>query len=136
MTAIRLLHVDDESDIREIVDLSLGLNPNFDVRTCASGAEAIAAAGEWNPYLILLDVIMPAMDGPATLVHLRENPQTARIPVLFMTARAQAREIEHLISLGAQGVISKPFDPMTLASVVQSHLDSLERIWCALRRTH
>jgi CheY-like chemotaxis protein len=127
MTAIRILHVDDEPDIREVVDMSLGLNPEFEVRACASGAEAIAAAAEWFPIVILLDVIMPGMDGPATLARLRENPQTKSIPILFMTARAQTREIEQLVSLGAQGVISKPFDPMKLAFVVGDHLKSLER---------
>lgn len=127
MSAIRILHVDDEPDIREIVDLSLGLNPQFEVRACGSGAEAIEAAAEWSPGLILLDVMMPRMDGPTTLAHLREDPRTAGIPVLFMTARAQTREVEHFISLGAQGVISKPFDPMTLAGVVQDHLQALIR---------
>jgi CheY-like chemotaxis protein len=72
--------------------------------------------------------MMPGMDGPATLTQLRKNPQTTAIPVLFMTARAQTREVEHFIALGAQGVISKPFDPMTLASQVQSHLHALNRI--------
>jgi two-component system OmpR family response regulator len=128
MSAVRILHVDDEPDIREVVDISLGLNPNFEVRACASGAEAIVAAAEWSPFLILLDVMMPGMDGPTTLAHLRKNPQTSAIPVVFMTARAQTREVEHFIALGAQGVISKPFDPMTLASQVQSHLQALHRI--------
>jgi CheY-like chemotaxis protein len=127
MSATRILHVDDEPDIREIVDMSLGLNPEFEVHACASGMEAIAAAAEWSPSLILLDVMMPGMDGPATLTQLRENPATSTIPVLFMTARAQTREVEHFIALGAQGVISKPFDPMTLASQVQSHLQALNR---------
>jgi len=128
MSAIRILHVDDEPDIREIVDMSLGLNPEFEVRACASGAEAIAAAIEWSPFVILLDVMMPGMDGPTTLAQLRKNPQTSDIPVLFMTARAQTREVEEIISLGAQGVISKPFDPMTLAFVVRNHLQTLKRI--------
>ena len=127
MSATRILHVDDEPDIREIVDMSLGLNPEFEVHACASGMEAIAAAAEWSPSLILLDVMMPGMDGPATLTQMRENPATSTIPVLFMTARAQTREVEHFIALGAQGVISKPFDPMTLASQVQSHLQALNR---------
>ena len=128
MSAIRILHVDDEPDIREVVDMSLGLNPNFEVRACASGAEAIATAAEWSPFLILLDVMMPGMDGPTTFAQLRKNPQTSQIPVVFMTARAQTREVEHFIALGAQGVISKPFDPMTLAFQVQSHLQALHRI--------
>lgn len=125
MTSIRILHVDDDPDIREIVDMSLGLNPELEVRACSSGAEAIEAAAEWSPALILLDAMMPQMDGPATLSHLRQNPQTSAIPVLFMTARAQTREIEQFIALGAQGVISKPFDPLTLASVVHDHLHTL-----------
>jgi two-component system, OmpR family, response regulator len=125
MSSIRILHVDDDPDIREIVDLSLALDPQLEVRACGSGAEAIEAAAEWSPTLILLDVMMPQMDGPTTLSHLRENPRTSGIPVLFMTARAQAREIEKFIALGAQGVISKPFDPMTLGSVVTSHLQTL-----------
>ena len=125
MGAIRILHVDDEPDIREVVDMSLGLNPDFEVRACSSGAEAVAAAIEWSPALILLDVMMPGMDGPTTLLQLHQCPQTANIPVLFMTARAQAREIEHFIALGAKGVISKPFDPMTLASQVSNHLHAI-----------
>src|SRR5258708_6136336 len=125
MSAIRILHVDDEPDIREIVDISLGMNADFEVRACASRADAIATAAEWSPFLIWLDVMMPGMDGPATLAQLRKTPQTADIPVLFMPARAQAREVEQFISLGAQGVISKPFDPMTLASSVRSHLQAI-----------
>jgi CheY-like chemotaxis protein len=122
MSAVRILHVDDEPDIREIVQISLGLNADFEVRACACGADAVAAAAEWSPLLILLDVMMPGMDGPATLAELRKDPRTADIPVLFMTARAQARELQQFIALGAQGVISKPFDPMTLAFSVGSRL--------------
>jgi len=125
MTAYRILHVDDEPDIREIVDMSLGLNAEFEVRACACGADAIAMAAEWSPFLILLDVMMPGMDGPTTLKHLRADPRTADIPVLFMTARAQEREVNQLIALGAHGVISKPFDPMTLAFSVRSHLQAI-----------
>jgi len=125
MSAIRILHVDDEPDIREVVDMSLGLNAEFEVRGCASGAEAITAAAEWSPFLIMLDVMMPGMDGPTTLAHLRKNPRTCEIPVLFMTARAQAREVEQFVALGAQGVVSKPFDPMTLAALVRSHLHTI-----------
>jgi CheY-like chemotaxis protein len=128
MSEIRILHVDDESDIRDVVDMSLGLNPDFRVRACSTGAEAIKAAAEWSPYLILLDVMMPGMDGPATLEQLRKNPQTSEIPVVFMTARAQAREIDQFIAMGAQGVISKPFDPMTLAAEVQDQLRTAGRI--------
>jgi CheY-like chemotaxis protein len=125
MTAIRILNVDDDPDIREVAEMSLGLDPDFEVRSCASGAEALPIAAAWTPFLILLDAVMPGMDGPATLMHLRENPATADIPVLFMTARAQSRDVTQFISLGARGVISKPFDPMTLAFQVRSHLQSM-----------
>ena len=122
MTAIRLLHVDDEPDIRTVVELALSLDPIFEVRSCESGADALAAAAEWRPDVMLLDVMMPVMDGPATLAQLRANPATTDIPVIFMTARAQARETERFRSLGAIGVIPKPFDPMTLAASVRSHV--------------
>jgi CheY-like chemotaxis protein len=122
MNPIRILLVDDEPDVRTVVDVSLGLDPEFTTRACASGADALVMAAQWSPALILLDVMMPLMDGPATLANLRKNPRTAHIPVLFLTARARADEIEHFISLGAKGVLSKPFDPMTLAALVRSHL--------------
>jgi CheY-like chemotaxis protein len=122
MTDIRILLVDDEPDIREVLDVSLGLDRDFRMRACASGADALVVAAEWSPSLILLDVMMPLMDGPTTLANLRKNPRTADIPVVFLTARTQAAEIEQYISLGAQGVLSKPFDPMTLAASVRSHL--------------
>jgi CheY-like chemotaxis protein len=119
---LQILHVDDEADIREVVELSLGLDPGFVVRSCASGEDALAAAADWPPDMILCDVTMPKMDGPQTLVRLRENPQTAHIPVVFMTARARSHELEHFKSLGATGIIGKPFDPMTLATSVRAQL--------------
>jgi CheY-like chemotaxis protein len=122
MTDIRILLVDDDPDIREVVDVSLGLDREFRMRACASGADALVTAAEWSPSLILLDVMMPLMDGPTTLANLRKNPRTADIPVLFLTARSQTAEIAHYISLGAQGVLSKPFDPMTLAALVRGYL--------------
>ncbi len=126
MTAIRLLHVDDEPDIREIVEFSLGLDTGLVTRSCSSGSEALAVAADWEPDLILLDVMMPIMDGPATLALLRGNIRTAEIPVVFMTARAQAREIVFYRSLGAAGVIPKPFDPMTLAAKMRSFLPTVD----------
>jgi CheY-like chemotaxis protein len=125
MTAVRVLHVDDEPDIREVVELSLSLDPDLTVRSCGSGGDALAAAAAWSPDLILLDVMMPMMDGPTTLTHLRQSPKTADIPVVFMTARAQPRELEHFVSLGAEGVIAKPFDPMTLAAAVRNYVGGL-----------
>jgi CheY-like chemotaxis protein len=132
MSTLRILHVDDEPDIREVVELSLGLDPAFETRCCASGQEAIAAAGEWCPDVILLDVMMPHMDGPTTLTRLRENAHTAMIPVVFMTARARDTELDHFRALGALGVIPKPFDPMTLAGWLRSLLEPGARL-AALR---
>ena len=121
MSALRVLHVDDEPDIRELVEISLGLDPELCVKSCASGNDALATAAEWSPDVILMDVMMPVMDGPQTLSHLREREKTAAIPVVFMTARAQMRELTHFLSLGAAGVIPKPFDPMTLADAVRRY---------------
>jgi CheY-like chemotaxis protein len=126
MTALRVLHVDDEADIREVVEISLGLDPDLVTRSCASGGEALAVASDWAPNIILLDVMMPVMDGAATLACLRENPLTAGIPVVFMTARAQSRELDLFRSLGAVGVIPKPFDPMQLAASVRAHIEPLD----------
>ncbi len=120
MSFLRVLHIDDEPDIREIVAASLGFDHShqFLVSGCDSGEEGLAIAAQWQPDLILLDVMMPVMDGLATLSHLQGNPRTADIPVIFLTARTQKRELEHFKSLGAAGVITKPFDPMTLAATV------------------
>jgi CheY-like chemotaxis protein/HPt (histidine-containing phosphotransfer) domain-containing protein len=122
----RILHVDDEPDIREVVEISLGLDPEFSTRSCASGQEALGVAADWAPDIILLDVMMPVMDGAATLASLRKDPLTAGIPVVFMTARAQSRELDLFRSLGAVGVIPKPFDPMTLAASVRSYIEPPE----------
>jgi two-component system OmpR family response regulator len=133
MTETRILHVDDEPDIREVVEISLGLDPDFVVRSCGSGKEARAVAAEWQPDVILLDVMMPGMDVPATLSQLQQNPETADIPVIFMTARAQTREVDRLRSLGAVGVIAKPFDPMTLAGAVRNYIKPAIKLFDDLR---
>jgi CheY-like chemotaxis protein len=122
MISMRILHVDDEPDIRELVEMSLMLDETLAVKSCSCGSDALTAAAEWSPDLILMDVMMPTMDGPETLSHLRENGATAKIPVVFMTARAQTRELAHFLSLGAAGVIPKPFDPMTLAGAVRHYM--------------
>ena len=124
MNALRVLHVDDEPDIREVVEFSLSLDPDLAMRSCASGEEALVVAERWMPDIVLLDVMMPVMDGPSTLEHLRNNPSMAGIPVVSMTARAQSRELDLFRSLGAVGVIAKPFDPMTLAASVRAYAAS------------
>jgi two-component system OmpR family response regulator len=126
MTAIRILHVDDEPDIREVVGISLGIDPGLVTRSCDSGQDALAVAADWQPDAILLDVMMPLMDGPATLIGLRQNPKTMGIPVIFMTARAEPRELDRFRALGAVGMIAKPFDPMALAASVRSYVPSME----------
>lgn len=120
--SLRILYVDDEADIREVAKLALELDPEIEVRTCASGEEALEVTSVWQPQLILLDVMMPGMDGPTTLARLRERAETADIMILFITARTQAHEVERFLALGAAGVIAKPFDPMTLASEARSHI--------------
>ena len=122
----RILHIDDDSDIREIVALSLSLDPALMSISCAAGADALATAAEWAPDLILCDVMMPGMDGPTMLARLRENPRTAKTPVVFMTARAGSNELEHLMSIGAAAVFTKPFDPMLLAEMVRTQLRSVK----------
>lgn len=126
MTSFRILHVDDDPLMRDIVELSLGLDPGLLMMACASGEEALAAVDGWQPHLILCDVMMPDMDGPALLARLRERADTANTPVAFITARAPADEIERLKSLGAVAVIVKPFDPATLAAMLRRHLHAVK----------
>lgn len=110
-----ILYVEDEPDIQRIVQLALEVVAGMRVIACSSGAEAIARAEEAAIDLILLDVMMPQMDGPTTLNRLREIPVLKNTPVVFMTAKAHPSEIAHFKSLGALDVIAKPFDPMSLA---------------------
>jgi CheY-like chemotaxis protein len=119
---LRILYVDDEPDIREVACLALSLDPELEIRSCESGAEAVEAAAEWSPDLVLLDVMMPRMDGPQTLAAMRERADLASIPVVFITARTQRADIERLKTLGAAGVIAKPFDPMMLAATARGFL--------------
>lgn len=121
----RILIVDDEEDIRAVAAMALDANPELDVRTCQSGAEGREIAEWWQPHLILLDVRMPGLSGPETLSELRSSGRTATIPVIFFTAGVQKQELDGLRELGAQGVIAKPFDPMTLAVQICQYLPDL-----------
>jgi CheY-like chemotaxis protein len=116
----RILYVEDDPDIRVIASLALETVGGLVLKACESGPQAIAAAPGFAPQLLLLDVMMPGMDGPTTLAQLRQLPATAATPVIFMTAKVQASEIEHYRALGAIGVITKPFDPMGLAEQVRA----------------
>ena len=120
---ITLMHVDDEPDIREVAAMALELDPEISLTSMASGEAALEqlSAGA-RPDVILLDVMMPQMDGPGVLSALRRMEGLAETPVIFMTARAQSGEIDRFKALGAIGVITKPFDPMTLASQVRDLL--------------
>lgn len=115
----KILCVEDEPDIREIVKLTLETVGGFKVELCESGQEALKIAPEFGPDLILLDVMMPDLSGPETLSALREIPELRDTPVVFMTAKTQAEEIHRFEIAGAHGVITKPFDPMTLPTQIR-----------------
>nr|WP_217440954.1 MULTISPECIES: response regulator [unclassified Myxococcus] len=111
--------VDDEEDIRAIGKLSLSRVGGWDTVLAASGNEALTKAAAEQPDLILLDVMMPGMDGPTTFNKLREQDATSRTPIIFMTAKVQKQEVARYLELGAVGVIGKPFDPMTLPKEIR-----------------
>jgi CheY-like chemotaxis protein len=115
MSTRRILIVDDEDDIREVAQVSLELVGQWEVMTAASGRDGIERARSGHPDAILLDVMMPDMDGPTTLAQLQADPLTRDIPVVFLTAKAQSADRTRLSQLGAAGILTKPFDPLTLA---------------------
>ena len=114
-----VLMVDDEPDIRLIGAMSLRSVGKWRVVQAASGLEALAVAIKEKPDVILLDVMMPELDGPGTLAKLRAQPETQAIPIVFMTAKVQRQEVERYLSLGAAGVIAKPFDTLTLPAEIR-----------------
>jgi CheY-like chemotaxis protein len=118
----RILYVDDEPDVRKVAKISLELVGKFTLCLCGSGREAIDQAEQFKPDLILLDVMMPGMDGPTTLAALRKIDTLASTPVVFMTAKAQSHEITRYRELGAIDVFTKPFQPMQLP-------DRLRELW-------
>lgn len=118
-TLQRILCVEDEPDIQAVARMALELVGGFQVRVCSSGEQALREAQAFAPDMILLDVMMPGMDGPGTLAALRGLSGLDAVPVAFMTAKVQPHEVAHYKSLGALGVIAKPFDPMALASQVR-----------------
>lgn len=120
MTLNRILYVEDEADIQAVAKLALEMVGGFTVKICSSGEEALREAADFDPDLLLLDVMMPGMDGPTTLKGLRSIPGLENIPAIFMTAKVQRAEVAHLKTLGAREVIPKPFDPMTLADQVRT----------------
>lgn len=121
-TLQQILYAEDESDIREIAQISLEEIGQFTVTYCTDGRDALEKARTLIPDLILLDVMMPDLDGPSTLQALRKLAHYETIPAIFMTAKIQPDEIAKYKEMGAIDVITKPFDPMTLA-------DKLQMIW-------
>ncbi|MEM7793310.1 MAG: response regulator [Cyanobacteria bacterium P01_C01_bin.118] len=122
MTSRQILLIDDEMDIQTVAKIGLTLNTDWVVTTANSGEAGLDVAIAIHPDVILLDVAMPGMDGLATLAALKNNTITADIPVVFLTAKAQAADRRRLYEAGASGVITKPFDPTTLASQVAGFL--------------
>lgn len=120
---ITVLYVEDEADIRSVTEFALE-DEGFELMPCSSGKEALEKVATMTPDLILLDVMMPGMDGPTTLKTLRELPHLVATPAIFMTAKVQPAEVAEYKALGALGVISKPFDPMQLADEIRSLFES------------
>lgn len=118
MTSKRILVIDDEDDIREVAQLCLETVGGWEVMTAACGSEGLVQAETQQPDAILLDVMMPDMDGPTTFHKLKVNPATEDIPVVFLTAKVQAAEQRKFVELGVKAVLTKPFDPLTLATEV------------------
>lgn len=114
----RLLYVDDDADLREIGQFALSLHPALEVRTVASADEALQLidGGHWRPDGLLLDVMMPLMDGPTLLAEIRRRSDCAHIPAVFITARGKQGGGDLLVDTNAVAVLAKPFDPMTLAA--------------------
>src|SRR5260370_40567248 len=111
----QILIIDDEDDIREVAALALETGGDFDVATADGGRAGIEAARTRRPDLILLDVMMPELDGPSTFQELQQSDATRSIPVIFLTAKVQSADRRRLSDLGALGILAKPFDPMRLA---------------------
>ncbi len=123
MTALqRIMHVEDDPSIQQVAKIALEAVGGFTVHTCSSGQQALDDYPAFAPQLILLDVMMPGMDGPTTLQQLRQQFDLAKVPAVFMTAKVQSSEVESYKALGAADVVVKPFDPMALP-------DQIRQIW-------
>lgn len=115
----RIMHVEDDPSIQTVARVALEAVGGFEVCTCSGGQEALDRFESFAPQLILLDVMMPTMDGPSTLRNLQQQFDLSKIPVVFMTAKVQTNEIESYKALGASDVVVKPFDPMKLSEQIQ-----------------
>lgn len=124
---LRLLLVEDDSDIAAVATMALGMSGDFEVTGCSSGAQALEVLQRLRLDIVLLDVMMPEMDGPSTLAALRRLPGHVATPVIFLTARAQKDEVARYLDLGAIGVIPKPFDPVQLGRQVEELMRDARR---------
>lgn len=124
----RILHVDDDEDIRAVTRVTLEVVGQFDVLQCASGQDAIERAADFRPDLILLDVMMPGIDGEQTFCKLREIDALEDVPIVFATAKVHEDSLKHLRTIGAAGIVSKPFDPIVLP-------ETLQEIWVRSRQS-
>lgn len=122
MTAKRILFIDDEDDIKTLAQFCLEYEAGWSMIAASSGMEGIAIALKEQPDAILLDAMMPELDGIQTLSKLQDNPATRNIPTIFITAKAQASDRRRFYNAGAKGVINKPFDSLTLASQISGFL--------------
>jgi len=118
----KILYAEDEPDVQTVVELTVETMSDYEIKVCNNGKRLLECVEEYSPDLILLDVMMPEMDGPTTFKNLQLNENTNKIPVIFMTAKAQVHEIETFKEIGALGIITKPFDPMNLCN-------EIEEIW-------
>jgi CheY-like chemotaxis protein len=118
----RVLIIDDEDDIREVAALSLEATAGWEILTASSGAEGISIAAAQKPDAILMDVMMPGVDGPTTFKSMQENPSINKIPVLLLTAKVQGVDQRRFAGLGLAGILFKPFDPLTLAQQISDAL--------------
>jgi CheY-like chemotaxis protein len=114
----QLLIIDDEDDIREVAALSLEATVDWKILTASSGREGLATAIAQRPDAILMDVMMPEWDGPTTFKHMQQNPITAGIPVVLLTAKVQGVDQRRFAGLGVAAVLFKPFDPLTLGAQI------------------
>lgn len=121
----RILAVEDEEDISRILELSLRQIGKYDVKLCRNGQDALRAIEAFTPQLLLLDFMMPGMDGLTLMRELRKLPVTAETPVIFLTAKSQPYEIQEYLEAGAVAVIQKPFDPMKLSDEIRAIWDGL-----------
>lgn len=122
----KIMLVEDEEDIRAVAELALEAVGGFTLKACHSGADALENLDIFKPQLILLDVMMPTMDGPSTLRAIREKPGFEHTPAVFMTAKVQPDEVKGYLALGAVDVIPKPFDPMTLSDRIREIWENLD----------